>query len=131
MDCPEELKYSKTHEWVKLDSDNQAVIGITDFAQHELGDIVYIELPEVDDRVEKDSALGVIESTKATEDIYSPLSGSVIEVNSPLIDSPELMNEDPYGDAWLIRIELSDPSELNDLMSAAQYKKFIASISEK
>jgi len=131
MNCPEDLKYSKTHEWVKLEADNQAVIGITDFAQHELGDIVYIELPEVDDRVEKDSALGVIESTKATEDIYSPLSGSVIEVNTPLIDSPELMNEDPYGDAWLIRIELTDESELIDLMSAAQYKKFIASISEK
>lgn len=130
MDFPEELKYSKTHEWVKLEPDNQAVIGITDFAQHELGDIVYLELPEADDTIEKDSALGVIESTKATEDIYSPLSGAVIEVNAPLIDSPELMNSDPYGDAWLIRIELTNPGELNDLMSAGQYKKFIESISE-
>lgn len=130
MDFPEELKYSKTHEWVKLEPDNQAVIGITDFAQHELGDIVYLELPEADDTIEKDSALGVIESTKATEDIYSPLSGAVIEVNAPLIDSPELMNSDPYGDAWLIRIELTNPGELNDLMSATQYKKFIESISE-
>jgi glycine cleavage system H protein len=130
MDFPEELKYSKTHEWVKLEADNQAVIGITDFAQHELGDIVYLELPEADDTIEKDSALGVIESTKATEDIYSPLSGAVIEVNAPLIDSPELMNSDPYGDAWLIRIELTNPGELADLMSAGQYKKFIESISE-
>lgn len=130
MDFPVDLKYSKTHEWVRLEPDNQAVIGITDYAQHELGDIVYIELPEDEDTLEKDSALGVIESTKATEDIYSPLSGTVVEVNSPLLDSPEVINEDPYGDGWMIRIELSEKSELNELMTAEAYKKFVAGLSQ-
>jgi len=130
MDFPNDLKYSKTHEWVRLEADNQAVIGITDYAQHELGDIVYIELPEDEDTIEKDGALGVIESTKATEDIYSPLSGTVVEVNSPLLDSPEVINEDPYGDGWMIRIEMSDKSELNELMTTEAYKKFVAGLSE-
>jgi len=130
MDFPGDLKYSKTHEWVRLEAENQAVIGITDYAQHELGDIVYIELPEEDDALEKDGTLGVIESTKATEDIYSPLSGKVMEVNSPLLDSPEVLNEDPYGDGWLIRIEISDKSELDDLMTAEAYKKYVKSLSE-
>ena len=130
MDFPKDLKYSKTHEWVRLEAENQAVIGITDFAQHELGDIVYLELPEQDEAIEKDSALGVIESTKATEDIYSPLSGSVVEVNTPLMDSPEVLNEDPYGDGWLIRIEIGDKTELDELMTAEAYKKFIDSLSE-
>jgi len=130
MDFPKELKYSKTHEWVRLEAENQAVIGITDFAQHELGDIVYLELPEQDEAIEKDSALGVIESTKATEDIYSPLSGNVVEVNAPLMDSPEVLNEDPYGDGWLIRIEIGDKAELDELMNAEAYKKFIDSLAE-
>jgi glycine cleavage system H protein len=130
MDFPGDLKYSKTHEWVRLESDDQAVVGITDFAQHELGDIVYIELPEEDDTLEKDSAMGVIESTKATEDIYSPLSGKVLESNDPLKDSPEVINSDPYGDGWLVRLELGDKSELDDLMSAEAYKKFVKDLSE-
>jgi len=130
MDFPGDLKYSKTHEWVRLEADNQAVIGITDFAQRELGDIVYIELPEKDDALEKDSALGVIESTKATEDIYSPLSGKVLEANTPLTDSPEVINGDPYGDGWLVRLELGDKSELEELMSAEAYQKFIKELAE-
>lgn len=130
MKFPSELKYSKTHEWVRLEKKNQAVIGITDYAQNELGDIVYLELPEEDDEIEKDSAFGVIESTKATEDLYSPVSGRVIEVNTPLLDSPEVINEDPYVDGWLIRVELSDLSELDDLMTAEDYQKYLEEISE-
>ena len=130
MDFPEELKYSKTHQWVRLEGENEVVIGISDYAQQELGDIVYLELPEEGDVVEKDSAFGVIESTKATEDLYSPVSGTVIEVNTPLIDSPEVINEDPYGDGWMIRVEIDDQSELDDLMSAEDYMKYIEEISE-
>ena len=130
MDFPEELKYSKTHEWVRLEGENEVVIGISDYAQQELGDIVYLELPEEGDVVEKDSAFGVIESTKATEDLYSPVSGTVIEVNTPLIDSPEVINEDPYGDGWMIRVELSEPKELEDLMSAEEYQDYIKELAE-
>jgi len=130
MDFPEELKYSKTHEWVRQEGENEVVIGITDYAQQELGDIVYLELPEEGDVVEKDSAFGVIESTKATEDLYSPASGTVVEVNTPLIDSPEVINEDPYGDGWMIRVELSEPKELEDLMSAEEYQEYIKELSE-
>jgi len=130
MDFPEELKYSKTHEWVRLEGENEVVIGISDYAQQELGDIVYLELPEEGDVVEKDSAFGVIESTKATEDLYSPVSGTVIEVNTPLIDSPEVINEDPYGDGWMIRVELSEPKELEDLMNAEEYQDYIKELAE-
>ncbi len=130
MDFPEELKYSKTHEWVRLEGENEVVIGISDYAQQELGDIVYLELPEEGDVVEKDSAFGVIESTKATEDLYSPVSGTVVEVNTPLIDSPEVINEDPYGDGWMIRVELSEPKELEDLMNAEEYQDYIKELAE-
>ncbi len=130
MDFPSELKYSKTHEWVRMEGEKEVVIGITDYAQQELGDIVYLELPEEGDVVEKDSAFGVIESTKATEDLYAPVSGTVIEVNTPLLDSPEVINEDPYGDGWMIRVEIDDQSELDDLMSAEDYMKYIEEISE-
>jgi len=130
MEFPGELKYSKTHEWVRIEKKKEAVIGITDYAQQELGDIVYLELPEEDDAVEKDSAFGVIESTKATEDLYSPVSGRVLEVNTPLLDSPEVINEDPYVDGWLFRLELSDPEELESLLSAEEYQSYIEEISE-
>lgn len=130
MKFPSELKYSKTHEWVRVEKKNQAVIGITDYAQNELGDIVYLELPEEEDEIEKDSAFGVIESTKATEDLYSPVSGRVLEVNTPLLDSPEVINEDPYVDGWLVRLELSDLKELEDLMTAEEYQKYLEEISE-
>jgi len=130
MDFPEELKYSKTHEWVRPEGENEVVIGISDYAQQELGDIVYLELPEEGDVVEKDSAFGVIESTKATEDLYSPVSGTVVEVNTPLIDSPEVINEDPYGDGWMIRVELSEPKELEDLMNAEEYQDYIKELAE-
>jgi len=125
MEFPKELRYSHEHEWAAVE-ENFATIGITDYAQEQLGDVVYVELPEVGAQVTKDEAFGVVESVKAVSDIYAPVSGTVIEINVSLPDSPETVNEDPYSDAWMIRVEMSDPSELGDLMTAAQYKKFVA-----
>lgn len=124
MEIPSELRYSREHEWVAVEN-NVATIGITDYAQEQLGDVVYVELPEVGAPVTKDDAFGVVESVKAVSDIYAPVSGTVTEVNADLPDSPETVNEDPYGDAWMIRVEMSDPSELDDLLTAAEYQKFI------
>jgi len=124
MEFPKELRYSREHEWVAVE-ENIATIGITDYAQDQLGDVVYVELPEVGTQVTKDEAFGVVESVKAVSDIYAPVSGTVTEVNVGLPDSPETINEDPYGDAWMIRVEMSDPAELEDLMKAAEYKKFV------
>src|SRR5262250_3631395 len=125
MEIPPGLKYSKEHEWVATD-DSIATVGITDHAQEQLGEIVYIELPAVGDKISKDDPFGVVESVKAVSDIYAPVSGTVIEINEDLPESPETVNEDPYGDAWMIRVEMSDPGELGDLMTADQYKKFAA-----
>jgi len=124
MEFPKELRYSQEHEWVAVE-ENSATIGITDYAQEQLGDVVYVELPEVGTQVTKDEAFGVVESVKAVSDVYAPVSGTVIEINIPLPDSPETINEDPYGDAWMIRVDMSDPGEVEDLMTAAQYKKFV------
>lgn len=124
MEIPKELRYSREHEWVAVE-EGIATIGITDYAQEQLGDVVYVELPEVGAQVMKDEAFGVVESVKAVSDIYAPVSGTVTEINVPLPDSPETINEDPYGDAWMIRVEMSDLEELDELMTAAQYKKFI------
>ena len=129
MDFPNDLKYSRSHEWVRVEG-SEAVVGLTDYAQEELGDIVYIELPEEGGQVEKETAFGVVESVKATEDLFSPVSGKVVEVNSPLDDSPETVNEDPYGDGWLIRLEMTDPDELKDLMNAEQYQVYVEAESE-
>jgi len=130
MEFPSELKYSKTHEWIRIEKKKEAVIGITDYAQQELGDIVYLELPEENEQIEKDGAFGVIESTKATEDLYSPISGRVLEVNTPLQDSPEVINEDPYVDGWMLRLEVSNLKDLEELLSAEQYQKYLEEISE-
>jgi len=124
MEFPKELRYSQEHEWVAVE-ENIATIGITDYAQEQLGDVVYVELPEVGTQVTKDEAFGVVESVKAVSDVYAPVSGTVTEINIPLPDSPETINEDPYGDAWMIRVDMSDPGEIEDLMTAAQYKKFV------
>jgi glycine cleavage system H protein len=124
MEFPKELRYSREHEWVAVE-ENSATIGITDYAQEQLGDVVYVELPAMGAPVTKDEAFGVVESVKAVSDIYAPVSGTVTEVNVALPDNPETVNEDPYGDAWMIRVEMSDPGELDDLMTAAQYKKFV------
>ena len=124
MDFPEDLKYSKEHEWGRPEKDG-LVVGITDYAQDSLGEIVYVELPEEGSRVARGEAFGVVESTKAVSDLYAPVSGTVGEVNDTLLDNPELINEDPYEDGWLIRITMSDESELGKLMDAAGYATFL------
>lgn len=125
MEFPEDLRYSKEHEWVLVEG-NVATIGITDFAQDKMGEITYVELPAVGDKVSKDDAFGVIESVKTVSDVYAPVSGTVIEVNDDLPDNPELLNEDPYGDGWMIKVEMSDPEELEDLLTAAEYEQLVA-----
>ena len=116
----EGLKYSETHEWVKVEGDI-ATIGVTDFAQSEMGDITYVDMPEVDDEVSKDEEFGALESVKASSDLVCPVSGTVVENNAALEDAPELINQDPYED-WIIKVKMSDPSELDALMDAAAYK---------
>ncbi|HLS06404.1 MAG TPA: glycine cleavage system protein GcvH [Bacillota bacterium] len=124
MNLPEELKYSKEHEWVRQEG-NKAYIGITDFAQSELGDIVFVELPEEGDDIEANEEFGSVESVKTVSELYSPVSGTVVEVNEELEDSPEHVNDSPYEDAWMIVIEMSDESELDDLLTADEYKAFV------
>lgn len=124
MNIPAELKYSKDHEWVRVEG-NRAVIGITDFAQDSMGDIVFVELPSEGDTVESEDTFGVIESVKTASDMYSPVSGKVVEVNSEPVDSPEIVNQDPYGKGWLIVVEMSDPSQLEQLMSAKEYQAMV------
>src|SRR5579862_8172618 len=129
MEIPKGLKYSKEHEWVATE-DTVATIGITDHAQEQLGEIVYIELPAVGDKISKDDPFGVIESVKAVSDIYAPVSGTVIEVNEDLPESPETVNEDPYGDGWLIKVRVSDPADFEDLMDPDEYTELVASEKE-
>ncbi|OGQ74860.1 MAG: glycine cleavage system protein H [Deltaproteobacteria bacterium RIFCSPLOWO2_12_FULL_60_16] len=124
MEFPEGLKYTKEHEWVLVE-DRTATIGITEYAQQELGDIVYVELPEVGEKIVKDDPFGAVESVKAVSDIYAPVSGTVIEVNDTLPDSPETINDDAYGDGWMIRVEMSDADDLKDLMSAEEYAEYV------
>jgi len=125
MEFPEDLKYSKQHEWVLVEG-NVATIGITDFAQDQLGDIVFVELPAVGDKVSKEDAFGVVESVKAVSDVYAPLTGKVLEINDDLPDNPEILNEDPYGDGWIIKIEMTDPDEIEDLLSSEEYEEYVA-----
>ncbi|MGV3487841.1 MAG: glycine cleavage system protein GcvH [Tuberibacillus sp.] len=122
MNIPKGLKYSEEHEWVKVEG-NIAVIGITDFAQDELGDIVFVELPEVGDEVTADDAFGSVESVKTVSELYAPVSGKVVEINGELEDSPEFVNESPYEKAWMIKVEMSDPGELDQLLSPDEYEK--------
>lgn len=125
MTSPKDLRYTKTHEWVRVDGD-VATIGITDYAQNELGDITYLELPDVGSQVTQNEPLGVIESVKAASDIYAPVSGEVIERNERVIESPDLVNRSPYEEAWLIKVRITNPSELEALMDADQYDAFAA-----
>jgi glycine cleavage system H protein len=125
MEFPEDLKYSKEHEWVLVEG-NTATVGITDYAQDQLGDIVFVELPAIGDKVSKEDAFGVVESVKAVSDVYAPVTGNVLEVNDDLPDNPEMLNEDPYGDGWIIKIEMTDPDELKDLLTAAEYEEYVA-----
>lgn len=124
MEYPSDFKYTKNHEWAKLE-DDQVRIGITDYAQNELGDIVFIELPAKETEVNQGQDFIVVESVKAVSDVYAPVSGKVIEVNRKLANSPELVNESPHGDGWMAVIELSDQSELDELLEKAEYQKLI------
>ncbi|HVA33643.1 MAG TPA: glycine cleavage system protein GcvH [Candidatus Baltobacteraceae bacterium] len=122
MAQPENLLYSKEHEWVKIDGD-VATIGITDYAQNSLGDIVYVELPKVGAKIAQFGNVGVIESVKAVSDLFTPLSGEVLEVNAALDNDPAAVNKDPYGTGWLLKVRVTDPSETGKLLSAADYEK--------
>src|SRR5262245_52230325 len=125
---PADLKYTKEHEWAKVEGD-RARIGITDFAQKELGDVVFVELPKVGARLSSMKTFGVVESVKAVSDLYAPLSGEVVEVNTALAKKPEIVNQDPYGQAWMLVVALANPKELDGLMSAADYERLIAGTS--
>ncbi len=123
---PENLKYSREHEWLRVGDDGVALVGITHFAQDELGDVVFVELPDVGDEVGQFEKMGEIESVKAVSDLYSPVSGTVVERNDALTDAPELVNDSPYEDGWMLRVEVSDSSEVDNLLSAAEYEAFLA-----
>ena len=124
MSTPKELKYTKEHEWVSVDSDI-ATIGITDYAQEQLGDIVFVELPEVQSQVSQDDTFGVVEAVKTVADLFAPVSGNVTEINTALEESPDLINSDPYGAGWIIKVAIDDLEEYNNLMSNDEYNSFI------
>ena len=121
---PETFRYTKEHEWVHVEGD-AATIGITDHAQHELGDIVYVDLPKVGAKLEQGKTLGSVESVKAVSDVYAPVGGEVTEINTALADAPEKLNEDPHGAAWLVKLKLSDASQVQNLMTAAEYQTYV------
>jgi glycine cleavage system H protein len=125
MNVPGDLKYTRDHEWARL-QDGRVVVGITDFAQDQLGDVVYVELPAVGALVTKGGSFGVVESTKAVSELFAPLSGKVVEVNGPLAEAPETINEDPYQKGWMIAVEPSDPKELGELLDAKAYAALVA-----
>ena len=124
MNLPSELKYTKDHEWIKIEGD-VATVGITEFAQGELGDIVYVDVDTLDDTVEEGDVFGSVEAVKTVSDLFMPLTGEVIEFNEELEDEPEFVNSDPYGKGWMIKIKISDSSQINDLLDAAAYKELV------
>lgn len=124
MNIPQGLIYSSEHEWCRIE-DDVAVVGITDFAQGELGDVVFLELPEAGAATEAGKEFGTIEAVKAVAELFAPLSGEVVDVNSGVVDSPELVNEDPYGDGWMIKIKMNDPSEMDKLLNSQKYEELI------
>ena len=124
MNIPAELKYTKDHEWIKIDGDI-ATVGITDFAQSELGDIVYVDVDTIDDTIERDEVFGSVEAVKTVSDLFMPLSGEIVEFNEGLEDTPESVNTDPYESGWMIKIKLSDPSQIDNLLDADAYKAII------
>ena len=125
---PEDRRYSREHEWARDEGDGTVLVGITDYAQGHLGDIVYLELPAVGTQLDRDQKLGEIESVKSVSDIFSPVSGEVVAVNDVVVDSPEMVNEDPHGNGWLVRLTPAQPSELDELMSASDYETMLESL---
>jgi glycine cleavage system H protein len=130
MMYPENFRYTKDHEWVKVEGDT-ATVGITDFAQSQLGDVVFVELPEVGEELKSHQTLGVVESVKAVSDIYSPVSGNVTEVNEGLNDEPEILNQDPHSKGWILKLKVKDKSELEELMSASEYEKYLEGLKDE
>ena len=126
MNIPEELKYTEEHEWVRIE-DNIAVVGITDFAQGELGDIVYLEIDTLDSQIDSNQVFGTVEAVKTVSDLFMPIAGRVIEVNPSLEDKPELVNDDPYGKGWIIKIDISEQTQIYSLLSPSDYKNLIDS----
>lgn len=124
MNIPQELKYTKDHEWVRIEGD-VAIVGITDFAQGELGDIVYVEVETVDETLEREEIFGTVEAVKTVSDLFLPLSGEIIEFNESLEDEPEKVNTDPYGEGWMVKIRFSEASQLEDLLSAGEYSELV------
>lgn len=127
---PKELQYTQTHEWCRIEDDGSVVVGITFHAQEQLGELVFVDLPDVGDLMNAFDEIAVVESVKAASDVFSPLTGKIIEINEDLEDSPNLVNSDPYGDGWLFRIEPQDPEEFNELMDAEAYEHFLQSDEE-
>ncbi len=124
MEYPKGLRYSREHEWVLVEDTDGALIGISDFAQNELGEVVYVETPAMGENLSKDDPFGAVESVKAVSDLYAPVSGAVVEVNDALADTPELVNEDPYGEGWIVKVTMSDVGELDDLMTHEEYQEY-------
>ena len=126
---PEDLHYSKDHEWVRVDGD-QAIIGITDYAQNSLGDVVYVELPKAEDEFAASESFGSVESVKAVSEVFTPIAGTVVTINESLADEPESVNSDPYGQGWMIRLKMANPGEVDSLLTAAEYEDFTKAESE-
>jgi glycine cleavage system H protein len=126
MNYPSELKYTKDHEWLLLNNDGTAKVGITDFAQSELGDIVFVEINEIGEELDKDEVFGTVEAVKTVSELFLPVQGTVVEVNEKLKDNPELVNEDPYGEGWMVKIKISNPDDTNNLLSAAEYQQIVS-----
>ena len=124
MNIPQSLKYTKEHEWVREDGDT-VTVGITDHAQGELGDIIFVEFPEIGQKIQRDEPFGTVEAVKTVADLFAPISGTVTEINETLDDSPESVNQDPYGDGWMVKVSVSEAGELDNLMSAVQYQEMI------
>ena len=126
MDAPEQLRYSKEHEWINPENPKEAAIGITDYAQSQLGDVVYLDLQvKVGDTLEQEQTFATVESVKAVSEIYSPVSGKVVEINQALVDTPEVLNTDPYGEGWLVKVALAHPDEVEALMNGEDYQAFV------
>ncbi|PIR17969.1 MAG: glycine cleavage system protein H [Deltaproteobacteria bacterium CG11_big_fil_rev_8_21_14_0_20_49_13] len=124
MEFPDDIKYTREHEWVRIEGE-LATVGVTDYAQEQMGDVVYVELPNEGELVAKGDAFGVVESVKSVSDVYAPISGKIIEVNDPLKENPEIINAEPHNEGWIAKIELSDRTELDDLLSAKDYEAFV------
>ncbi len=126
MNIPENLKYSQDHEWIRVEGD-EAFVGITDFAQHELGDIVFVEVETIDETLDKDEVFGTVEAVKTVSDLLLPVAGTVLELNEKLEDEPEVINKDPYGEGWIIKMKVSNPAELDEMLDATAYKSLTES----